>query len=160
MLTAHAAGQAGTRRCGAAACAQPPVGVACCDSAAARPRTRPLPHHAQAIHGCVRWRACRHSGVCTHACESGTAMQRTRLSTDRHARTDARTPTPTTTTTATKTKTITAHANPASQRGRPIGATVTRWGCMLVQVPAMGDSISEGTIAVWHKKVGDQVMLY
>jgi len=29
---------------------------------------------------------------------------------------------------------------------------------VLVQVPAMGDSISEGTIAVWHKKAGDQVM--
>jgi 2-oxoglutarate dehydrogenase E2 component (dihydrolipoamide succinyltransferase) len=26
-----------------------------------------------------------------------------------------------------------------------------------MQVPAMGDSISEGTIAVWHKKAGDQV---
>lgn len=27
----------------------------------------------------------------------------------------------------------------------------------IIPVPAMGDSISEGTIAVWHKKAGDQV---
>lgn len=25
----------------------------------------------------------------------------------------------------------------------------------IIPVPAMGDSISEGTIAVWHKKAGD-----
>ena len=27
----------------------------------------------------------------------------------------------------------------------------------IIPVPAMGDSISEGTIACWHKKAGDQV---
>ena len=101
--------------------------------------------------------ASRPSFRCVHAClQVGHSHAADETSTDRHTRTDARTPTPTTT----RTTTIMAHANPACQRGGPIGATVTRWGCMLVQVPAMGDSISEGTIAVWHKKVGDQVMLY
>lgn len=84
--------------------------------------------------------------VCTHACGSGTAMQWTRLSTDTHAHSHTHTPK--------------AARESACQAGRPIGATVTRWRCMLVQVPAMGDSISEGTIAAWHKKVGDQVMLH
>ena len=34
---------------------------------------------------------------------------------------------------------------------------VTGGEAAVIPVPAMGDSISEGTIAVWHKKAGDQV---
>jgi hypothetical protein len=63
VCTSRAAGQASARRCSAAACTQPPLRVACCDSAAARPpRARQL-LDAQALHGCVRRRGCRHPGT-------------------------------------------------------------------------------------------------
>ena len=55
------------------------------------------------------------------------------------------------------TRAVGRHSQLSFASRRSISATPWRLEPQIVKVPTMGDSITEGTIVVWEKKVGDAV---
>ena len=131
------AGQKGGFWCHLAECAQPLRRVAVCGSAAAPHRSGIAALCPQAFYGGVRWRSGRYPGnMLIHSVPMRRASahnMRRRIS-EKCCHSFGRT-----------LLQLSLNFSPCTRV------------CLTDQVPAMGDSISEGTIAVWHKKAGDQV---